>query len=219
MIKPWVVPQAAKWTRAMILAQIKEGSAITIAKPSLNMYIGKTIGSLSHVAASIINLASHGEMSIAEIVHDDVCTEIDTRLINLLPSKIKFGPELIGERKGKFLNHFGYRKNVMNFFPQSLEDHAWIACALSYSSLGEAPCFDQRGGNIAGGIAGITQSGAIFRGSAVADTQGVIVTPTDALHVSLAANGAKDLIDTHECTITSFFNHKFFQQLNEESSV
>ena len=227
MPKPWLIPQTA-WkvlvgpgrSRESILWKIAADASATIcvSKPSENLYLGQSVGALSAISASIVNLASHGEMAVAEIVSNDSLSPSDERLINLLPTRVKMtndvGSNLIGTREGRLLNHFGYRKAVMNLVPNSLEDHAWIACALSYAngSMADFP-FDPRGGSITGGIAGMTKNGAIFRGSGISDSNGQLASPHDALDVSLRANAESDLIEVFQCSITEFMSHRFLDEL------
>lgn len=189
----------------------KLGVSVCVAKPSENLYLGKPVGKLSAFAASIVNLASHGEMSVSEVVSAEALNVDDSRLINLLPTKLKIGASFLGDKRGRYLNHFGYRKQVMNLVPETLLDHAWIACALSYSCEEQHDIpFDRRGGGIAGGVAAITKQGTIFRGSGVADAEGIIVSPTDSLEVSLLANAESNHpVDVRECLASEFLSHRF----------
>ena len=217
-VKPWVIGRA-DWKTGPRLAVLSKLAATTnkvicIAKPSENLYLGNS------AKESILNLASHGEMSVGEIFPAESAPAAE-RLINLLPTRIRLEQPtgeilMYGKREGKYLNHFGYRKIVMNFQPETMADHAWIACALSYSVTPDSNLpFDEIGGGIAGGIAAITKKGGIFRGSGVKDKYGIVATPLESLHVSLSANAEdiSDISDTYECSTEEFFKHSFFRQL------
>ena len=212
-IKPWVI--AATSTAGKLVV---DRAVVCVAKPSGNQYLGMQIKGLSAQSASIVNLANHGEMAVAKIIGGDAHCEDMMRLVNILPTRIDIDGQVIGEKKGKFLNHFGYRKIVMNFVPDSLSDHAWIACALSYS-VGVVKdtkvVFDPKGGSITGGVAGITQIGEIFRGSGIEDLDGIIVNPEQSLAVSLAANGQEEdaLVDIVNCSADDFVRHRYYSQL------
>lgn len=232
--KPWVIP-GPTWKalvteslpRNLILSQISSelNAAVAIAKPSENLYLGQAVGSLSATAAALVNVAGHGEMAIQTIfpvIHSDSTVK---RLIDILPTKVATDldeTDKVGKKGGKLLNHFGYRKQVMNLVPETLEDHAWIASALSYSLADDLTSsmpdfmFDPSGGSIAGGVAGITREGGIFRGSGIADLEGHIVTPRESLEVSLAANGVapESLVETSECLDElGFVRHRFYARL------
>ena len=217
----WVVP-SEKWKNLSgdpthVLAEIfrESGCAIAVAKPSENLYLASSGG-----VGAILNLASHGEMAVSKlIVEGDPCPRT-TRLINILPTQVEINGSKFGDKKGKFLNHFGYRKQVMNLVPESLADHAWIAAALSYSTelpenLPEKWMFDPRGGWICEGVASVTKEGGIFRGSAVEDSQGVLASADESLEVSLRANAQslKDLVDLVRCTPENFLQHRFYDKL------
>jgi hypothetical protein len=225
--KPGVI-QAEKWKllagqESDTLCGISKelGKCIAVAKPSLNLYLSSTL------IGSIINLAGHGEMAVSRIFSPYPCSQQDERLINLLPIQVELthvssidsshGVAKVGSKMGKFLNHFGYRKIVMNIQPETLMDHAWIACALSYSIL-KPPreCkFDPQGGWIAGGIAGITKDGCVFRGSAVDDADGTVVTANESFTESLSANGRtqEEVIDIVTCNSSQFIEHKYYKML------
>jgi hypothetical protein len=220
-IKPWVIP-ATQWkSSGLTVPQISTelDSAVVVAKPSENLYLGKSVGNLDSVSSAIVNLASHGEMAIQSIHTSH--TPLPSRamaLVDLLPTKVEFNGSKIGSKKGKLLNHFGYRKIVMNLVPNSLEDHAWIACALSYSSVPSSLpgiMFDPVGGGLAGGVAVETSEGAIFRGSAIDE----LVSAQESLQVSLMANGlSSDLTSFRivECGIDNeFIKHRFFNLLTQ----
>lgn len=217
--KPWVIPSEV-WKRSQLsLLEISQelDAAIIVAKPSDNLYIGKPVGNLDAVSAGITNLASHGEMAVGRILASSQMSPTAMGLINLLPTKVEYNGEKIGEKKGKLLNHFGYRKVVMNLVPDTLEDHAWIACALSYSpSVSQLSgfMFDPIGGGLAGGSALATAEGAIFRGSGISQ----LVSPEDSLFVSLLANGIDPEtvagLRTVGCGIDDdFFQHPFYKKL------
>jgi len=225
-MKAWVVPSHV-WKPSGLSAQEvagKLGMAVVVAKPSNNLYLGKNVGGLDSVSAAISNIAGHGEIAIASI-HNMEGEELSTqarRLINILPSKIEFETKKIGLKNGKLLNHFGYRKVVMNLVPESLDDHAWIACALSYSSVSariQGFMFDPIGGGLSGGVAVETSEGAIFRGSGIADPDGVIVSPEDSAVVSLAANGFTGELKGQKMAKiegeTEFAQHRFFSKLSD----
>jgi hypothetical protein len=225
--KPWVIPAQAFEKSKLSLSEIANSlqAAVIVAKPSNNLYLGKPIGTrLDCVCAGIVNLASHGEMAIQQIVHNgtsDSLSDRARRLINVLPTKVQINSGAkVGDKGGKFLNHFGYRKVVMNLVPESLEDHAWVANALSYSTsrcLVPDFMFDPTGGGIAGGIAAQTLDGAIFRGSGIADSEGVIVSPEESLQVSLLANNIssdpKSLVLAKNEGELEFRSHRFFARL------
>jgi len=220
--KPWLVP-AEQWkTLASDSPNILNeffrdtGLAIAVAKPSENLYLAKNGG-----IGAILNLASHGEMAVNKLVVGDgqTCPRL-SRLLNVLPTQVEVNGSRMGEKKGKFLNHFGYRKQVMNFVPETLADHAWIAAALSYSTviphtLPDRWMFDPRGGWIAEGTAGVTREGGIFRGSAIHDADGTIATSSESLEVSLGANAHSlaDVMDISSCTPEQFVSHKFYTTL------
>jgi hypothetical protein len=220
--KPWVV-QADKWKPLAsdspnILNEFfrDTGLAIAVAKPSENLYLARNGG-----IGAILNLASHGEMAASKLILGDeqICPRL-SRLLNVLPTQVEVNGLRMGEKKGKFLNHFGYRKQVMNFVPETLADHAWIAAALSYSTvipdtLPDEWMFDPRGGWIAEGTAGVTREGGIFRGSAVHDADGIITTSQESLEVSLGANAHSltDIMETSSCTPEQFVSHKFYATL------
>jgi hypothetical protein len=222
--KPWLIPSRTwKSIEGLAIDSISTelGCSIVVAKPSENLYLGKPVGDISGAAAAIVNLASHGEMAVSRIVLADgsMPDKALERLVNILPTQVVVGSEKIGLKKGKLLNHFGYRKVVMSLIPETLEDHAWIASALSYSV--KAPTalpdymFDPIGGGLAGGMAGVTKDGGIFRGSGIADQDGFIITAGQALNVSLAANGVQeDVVDRAEClSDTDFHSHRFYSRL------
>ena len=76
--------------------------------------------------------------------------------------------------------------------------------------------FDPQGGSVAGGIAGVTRDGGIFRGSGIADLDGVVVSPQQSLSVSLAANGLDDaaIMDIGECmSEQAFVTHRYYSIL------
>ena len=232
--KPWVI-QGPTWKalvseslpRNMILSQISSelNAAVAIAKPSENLYLGQAVGSLSGAAAALVNVAGHGEMAIQTIFPINHSDSTVMRLIDILPITVATDFEecdKVGKKGGKLLNHFGYRKQVMHLVPETLEDHAWIASALSYSMAFDPTSsmpdvmFDTKGGSIAGGVAGITSEGGIFRGSGIADREGHIVTPRESLEVSLTANGVTpdSLVELSECPDESdFVRHRFFARL------
>jgi hypothetical protein len=220
--KPWVVP-AGNWKTQFsnpddffqkFCHQL--GLSVAVAKPSENLYLGPSDG-----IGAILNLASHGEMAISKLLIPD--KHLDprlARLVNILPSFVEVNGEKIGTKNGKFLNHFGYRKQVMNLVPESLEDHAWIACALSYNisipdELPDKWMFDPRGGWIGNGVAATTREGGIFRGSAVSDSVGEIASANESLNVSLEANAqtVDDIVDIATCSPSDFVGHKFYSKL------
>ena len=224
--KPWVIP-GPSWTaiskNASEIASELNAVAV-VAKPSDNMYFGRPVGNLDAVSAGLANLASHGEMAVRSIhVSPIPLSPSAIRLIDILPTKVDLVTPTetvkIGSKGGKLLNHFGYRKVVMNLVPETLSDHAWIASALSYSTIPstiDGFMFDPIGGGLAGGAAAVTSEGAIFRGSAIRDSEGLLVSADDSLHVSLAANGVADakLIDKAKLTSDEeFVNHRFFVKL------
>ena len=217
-LKPWVIPAHAWKASGLTLEQIAQEtrSAVVVAKPSENLYLGKSVGSLDPVSAGIANIASHGEMAVGSIISADPLTPTAFRLVNVLPSKVAFEKAKIGEKRGRLLNHFGYRKIVMNLVPESLSDHAWIANALSYSTKSEQTFFDPQGGGLAGGIAAELSDGSIFRGSAIGDDQDVLVSAWDSLLASLAANGRSEseIIKTSQCALyEEFTNHRLYRKL------
>jgi hypothetical protein len=189
---------------------------VVVAKPSANLYLGNSLGSLDPVSAGIANIASHGEMAVGSIFWSDDLSPTSSRLVNILPSKIGFGSFKIGDKRGRLLNHFGYRKIVMNLVPESLADHAWIANALSYSTKPEQTFFDPQGGGPAGGIAAELSDGSIYRGSAITDDHDVLVSAWDSLLVSLAANGRSEseIMRTSECmSYEEFTTHRLYGKL------
>ena len=220
--KPWLVP-SIRWKdlsgdSTNVLNEIfrESGSAIAVAKPSENLYLATT------GVQAILNLASHGEMAVSKLIIEDKepCQRL-TRLVNILPTRVEVNfSSKMGEKRGKFLNHFGYRKQVMNLVPESLTDHAWIASALSYSArvpdvLPERWMFDPQGGWIAEGVAAITKEGGIFRGFAVEDSQGIIATAQESLEVSLHANALSitEVVELVKCTPENFLQHRFYEKL------
>jgi hypothetical protein len=227
--KPWVIP-AARWKESGlalsdVISKLLEESplAVAVAKPSENIYLGFPVFSATTVTAAITNLASHGEMAIDRIDTSagSSLSVSDAGLVDLLPTQIMYNGAKIGQKNGRFLNHFGYRKIVMNFQPETLKDHAWVANALSYSSrsdmFGSTDLFDPKGGFVAGGVAGITNSGAIFRGSAIlGDT--INLSAKYSMHVSALANGVdvSEIVDVSVCdNQDSFRNHRFFKKLRD----
>ena len=217
-IKPWLLAPGS------VVRIGRGGGCYITAKPSGNIYLGNpTATGLDSVSAAIANLASHGEMGIASIHEKDNCLSAKAMaLIDLVSHSIEFidektGTRKIGAKKGKFLHHFGFRKQVMNLSPESLLDHAWIACALSYSVLPVEGFICPSGGGISGGIAArIKQDGLIFRGSAVADQQATcLISAENALEVSLLANGfsLERIESTAEVqTPEQFLHHRFFAE-------
>lgn len=218
--KPWLIPSATwKQTANFNLFELSKETrfAIAVAKPSENIYLAASDG-----LGAILNLASHGEMAVSRLIDgkNGVLSPLVTRLVNILPTQVEVNGTKIGEKKGKFLNHFGYRKEIMNLVPESIADHAWIACALSYStripdSMPDKWMFDPKGGWITDGVAGTTDDGLVFRGSGVEDAIGVIATAELSLETSLQAN-AKSMDDVFElvsCTVNDFVNHRFYSKL------
>jgi hypothetical protein len=212
-IKPWLLsPLAAPL--------VLDDAAAVIAKPTRNVYLGKPVrgdggNKLDAVSAGIANLASHGEMALERILlppaHECIVPAEALRLIDLLPSSVVVEgageqEKRIGAKRGKFLYHFGFRKNVLHLMPETLLDHAWIACALSYSETGAW--------GVAGGVAALSsKSGSVFRGSGVSDFASLLISPQASLEVSLLANGhASQEIDDMAwiCTPEEFENHRFF---------
>lgn len=223
--KPWLLPPNAKPLPGGCLVSV-------VAKHTGNIYLGAAVGgaSLDAVSAGIANLASHGEMGIKRIVLPTFpysFTLNADQLIDLLaPSAIEIeGPDhqLVETKRGggNFLHHFGFRKTVMHLSPQTLLDHAWVACALSYSHvpLEAFPCPSGRG--IAGGIAAVVKGeGLIFRGSGVSAESfknSMLISPRDSLEVSLLANGRSWNDIDESASISSqdeFFSHRFFKLLH-----
>lgn len=203
--KPWVISSTAYKTLDIGPLDIARelDCAVIVAKPSDNVYIGRPFGRLDSVSSGIVNLANHGEMAIHSVfIVDQKLSPTAVRLIDLLPTQVLLRDEKMGKKRGKLLNHFGYRKAVMNIIPETLNDHAWVAAALSYNEMCfKKTFFNPIGGGIAGGIALRTKDGSIFRGSAIADTKGIIVSASEAAIVSLLANGVdlSSVIETACC--------------------
>ena len=217
--KPWLIP-ASTWKKAsnFDLRELSSETnfAIAVAKPSENLYLASTDG-----LGAILNLASHGEMAVSKLIDEKSSgTPLVTRLVNTLPTQVEVNGVKVGEKKGRFLNHFGYRKQVMNLVPQSIADHAWIACALSYStqvpsSTPDQWMFDPQGGWITDGVAAITRDGCIFRGSGIEDSLGIVASAETSLEVSLHANAQsmQDVVEISRCTPNDFTSHRFFSKL------
>jgi hypothetical protein len=219
--KPWVISSTAYKALGIGPLDIARelDCAVIVAKPSENVYIGRPIGRLDSVSSGIVNLTNHGEMAIHSVcIADNKLSLTAVRLINLLPSQVLLGDKKTGTKSGKLLNHFGYRKAVMNIMPETLKDHAWVATALSYNQT----ClintfFNPIGGGIAGGTALRTKDGSIFRGSAIADTQGIIVSANEAAIVSVLANGAdpSSVVETACCdSHQAFVDYRLYSLVN-----
>ena len=227
-LKPWVISSTAYKALGVGPQDIARelDCAVIVAKPSENVYIGRPVGELDSVSSGIVNLANHGEMAIHSVVlsnQQSTLSPTALRLINLLPTQVLVGNEKTGTKSGKLLNHFGYRKVVMNVMPESLSDHAWIASALSYHKTASSvdTFFNPIGGGIAGGTALRTKDGSIFRGSAIADTQGTVVSAKEAAMVSLMANGAdpSSVVESANCdSPEAFLDHRLYSLVGRTSS-
>lgn len=218
--KPWVISSTAYKALGIGPVDIARelDCAVIVAKPSDNVYIGRPIGRLDSVSSGIVNLANHGEMAIHSVlIANHKLSPTAVRLIDLLPTQVLLGDEKTGKKSGKLLNHFGYRKAIMNIIPETLNDHAWVAAALSYNQTCLTDTFfNPIGGGIAGGTALRTKDGSIFRGSAIADTETIIVSGNEAAIVSLLANGAdlSSVVETACCdSHEAFVDYRLYYSL------
>ena len=149
---------------------------LAVARGSKNIYFvppGEKL--LARFAA---NLMFHGELGFHSIVPGSVLQDQDISLIDQLSRRVHVLYEteqiILGATQGNLLSHATHRSKLLDLPCETLQDHAWLACAFSYGKLGFST-----------GAAAQNYNGGVFRAGEIEG----FLTSQEAVAVGLEANG------------------------------